>query len=87
MSLEISEVYMPNLRGKERGQQVRSVCLVRNFTEICMWAIRCVVTWLDCTSRGWGYLPLPPKLRSEIKNKRDFRHISTQLHQQGLLIK
>jgi hypothetical protein len=58
---ETSEVYMPSshLRGKERGQQVQSICLFRIFTEVCKWAIMCVVTWPDCTSREWGYLHNP----------------------------
>ncbi len=48
---------MPSSRlgGKERGEQVRSVCLVRIFTEICTWAIlcdvMCAVMWHDCTWR------------------------------------
>jgi hypothetical protein len=56
-----------NARGKERGQQARSVCLIGIFTEVwhVTWAIRhvsvCNVTWLH--SALVGYLPPPPQPR------------------------
>jgi hypothetical protein len=48
------------LRGRERGQQVWSVCLVRIISKGTCGGDWCVVTWHDCTKRGWGYLFQPP---------------------------
>jgi hypothetical protein len=53
------------LRGRERSQQVRPVCLVRIYWRLHVedW---CVVTWHDCTWSGWGCSFQPPHPPDEI---------------------
>jgi hypothetical protein len=50
------------LRGRERGQKVQSVCLVKILLKEGWrtWVITCVIMWHDCTWCGWPYLLQPP---------------------------